>query len=269
MKCFYHSDLDGWCSGAIIKMIHPQCEMIEITYGQSIDGIVFESGETIFVVDFSFPNDIMQMFNEKHDLVWIDHHKTAIEAIENPGEIEGLRTIGLAGCELTWAYLHPAEKYPEIVRLLGRYDVWDKSVPEAWPFQLAAQLNLPDPKEEMFGWENMLTSDNVEAWIKIGEKLKEYQDKQNSHYAKWQSYEVEFEGLRFVVMNRMRGSGLFDSVYDESKHDGMLAYMFTGEVWSYSLYGTKEDVDLSEIAKKYGGGGHKNACGFQSDIKLV
>lgn len=35
MKCFYHSsDLDGHCSGVIIKQKYPKCEMIGINYGQ-------------------------------------------------------------------------------------------------------------------------------------------------------------------------------------------------------------------------------------------
>jgi hypothetical protein len=34
MICFYHSaDLDGHCSGAIIKKVHPECELIGINYG--------------------------------------------------------------------------------------------------------------------------------------------------------------------------------------------------------------------------------------------
>jgi len=34
MKCFYHSvDLDGHCSGAIVKRAYPDCEMIGINYG--------------------------------------------------------------------------------------------------------------------------------------------------------------------------------------------------------------------------------------------
>ena len=34
MKCFYHSaDLDGQCSGAIVKLARPDCELVGIDYG--------------------------------------------------------------------------------------------------------------------------------------------------------------------------------------------------------------------------------------------
>lgn len=35
--------------------------------------------------------------------------------------------------------------------------------------------------------------------------------------------------------------------------------------WSYSLRAANDDVDVSKIAVKYGGGGHKGAAGFASD----
>ena len=37
-----------------------------------------------------------------------------------------------------------------------------------------------------------------------------------------------------------------------------------GKIWTVSLYHAKHNtgIDLSEIAKKYNGGGHRGACGF-------
>lgn len=54
MKCFYHSaDLDGHCSGAIVKQMHKSCEIIGIDYGDKFPYEVIEDGEIIFMVDFS------------------------------------------------------------------------------------------------------------------------------------------------------------------------------------------------------------------------
>ena len=39
-----------------------------------------------------------------------------------------------------------------------------------------------------------------------------------------------------------------------------MPFSFDGDKWTVSLYSTS--VDVSEIAKKYGGGGHKGASGF-------
>lgn len=42
---------------------------------------------------------------------------------------------------------------------------------------------------------------------------------------------------------------------------------FDGQKWNVSLYHAKHNtgIDLSKIAVKFGGGGHRGACGFQMD----
>jgi len=53
MKCFYHSsDLDGHCSGAIVKQEYADCEMIGIDYGNKFPWDSIEIRETVFMVDF-------------------------------------------------------------------------------------------------------------------------------------------------------------------------------------------------------------------------
>ena len=87
MKCFYHSaDLDGHCSGAMIKMAYPECEMIGINYGDEFpwESIPCGCGEKIFMVDFSLqPYQKMRKLDIHADpLIWIDHHKSAIDEHE-------------------------------------------------------------------------------------------------------------------------------------------------------------------------------------------
>ena len=80
MKCFYHStDLDGRCSGALIKWRHPECELIGIDYGQAFPWHLVDSGECVWMVDFCLqPHEDMIRLARKCDLIWINHHKTSI-----------------------------------------------------------------------------------------------------------------------------------------------------------------------------------------------
>ena len=45
-----------------------------------------------------------------------------------------------------------------------------------------------------------------------------------------------------------------------------MGFNYDGKGWNFSLYHAKHrtDLDLSAIAVKYGGGGHRGACGFRS-----
>jgi nanoRNase/pAp phosphatase (c-di-AMP/oligoRNAs hydrolase) len=53
------------------------------------------------------------------------------------------------------------------------------------------------------------------------------------------------------------------SIYNPDKHDIMIGFILIGNKWSVSLRSAKEEVDVSLIAKRKGGGGHKGAAGFE------
>ncbi len=101
LKVFYHSaDLDGHCSGAIVKYKFPDIEAIKINYGDKFPWGTIYSGETIYMVDFSLqPFEDMIKLNKLANLIWIDHHKTSIDDYINSGTaITGKTMIGSAGC---------------------------------------------------------------------------------------------------------------------------------------------------------------------------
>src|SRR6185369_12703234 len=97
MKCFFHSaDFDGKASGAIYKLHYPMIELVGINYGQPFPWETIAEGERVAMVDFSLqPFSDMLRLNESCDLVWTDHHKSAIEEYEKSGvEIKGFREVG-------------------------------------------------------------------------------------------------------------------------------------------------------------------------------
>lgn len=52
----------------------------------------------------------------------------------------------------------------------------------------------------------------------------------------------------------------------ETGHDALLAFYWTGKHFSVSMYHAahRKELDLSQIAVRFGGGGHRGACGFRS-----
>ena len=70
----------------------------------------------------------------------------------------------------------------------------------------------------------------------------------------------------------MTSSKFFDGIYNEAEHDAMIVYKYEPSIkkWKVSIYSTKSEVNVSEIAKKYGGGGHAGASGFiLDDISIL
>lgn len=272
MKCFYHSaDLDGHCSGAIIKDKYPECEMFGVDYDDELNRSTITPRETVFIVDFSFSVDDMDFLADFADLVWIDHHKSAIEKMAHNSQIRGFREIGKAGCELTWEYLYPEDTcLPIAVQFLGRYDIWDHRDERVLPFQ----YGMRDQENTLPGvniWTALFDSDNSATHIiNHGEIILAYENKQNEKYAKSMSYETEFHGHRAIVMNKpFSSSKVFDSVYDPNKHDIMVLFGVKSGKFKYSIYCNKPEIDVSVIATQYGGGGHAGAAGFYFDKQII
>jgi oligoribonuclease NrnB/cAMP/cGMP phosphodiesterase (DHH superfamily) len=274
MKCFYHKvDLDGKCSAAIVKDALSETRCVPFDYGEQFPWESIQPREAVFLVDISLRPEDMAQLNQLCELVWIDHHQTAIQAIDQ--SIAGAREVGKAGCELTWGFLHQ-EALPLGVLLLGRYDVWDQSDKKLWnekilPFQLGMKSHNASPENQAL-WTRVFTDEDfVSALIERGQAIQGFQAEQNRATMERSSHEGTFAGYKAIFCNAAGGSQLFDKFYDAQKHDLMVAYvMDKHKVWKVSLYTERPDLDVSALAKKFGGGGHRQAAGFESkDLSFI
>ena len=267
----HSADLDGRCSQAIAKR----------SLGESADYLGWDYSDDIpdtskyirvYLIDVSFPPPEMAKIASK--LVWIDHHASAIK--DNPTYYGGLRIDGVAACRLAWQwffgnsraakadYIERKVGEPYAVQLLGEHDIFDHSNPDTFPFQYAMQAETNPNWDAMLGPERTHGDTDV-VWplIEKGRPIERYLKVTQAELANEAGYDATFEGINFRVLNTpQKGSMQFDASIKEH-HDGCLRYYWNGKTWGCSLYGVahKKDVDLSVIAKKYGGGGHKSACG--------
>ena len=276
MKCFYHTDMDGKCAGAIVFKAMKNQEnddtgfaYLPINYKDDFPFENIQGNEQVIIVDFSLqkPGEWEKLLSITKNIIWIDHHKTAIE--KAPIEVQKLRGIrkdGVAGCVLTWQYFNPRFMCPQIVEMLGAYDIWDFSKYGEDLNILQAGIRLFDHEPESKNWTvwfDCFNGDYCEV-NKILEKGRIVLQYRNNYWAgliKSWSFWTTFEGHKAICCNAGSvSSQLFDSVKED--YDLMIPFVFDGKQWTVSLY-TKKDIDCAEIAKKYGGGGHKQAAGFQ------
>lgn len=272
MKCFYHTDMDGHCAGAIVYQAMRQqendgtgFEFIAINYNHDFPFERIRPNEEVVIVDFSLqkPGDFEKLLEITKRVVWIDHHKTAIEKhIHLDGIIKGIRRDGTAGCELTWEHYRPFTPVPAVVKLLGDYDIWAfKYGEDTNRLQAGIRLYSNNPESKM--WDKWLLPEYwpTDELLAGGTALK-YRDNYYAGLIKSWSFWTEFEGYNAIACNAGSvSSQLFDSI--TADYDIMMPFVFDGKKWTVSLYTKKKEIDVSEIAKKYGGGGHKQAAGFQ------
>ena len=273
--CFYHSsDLDGHCSASIVRCSHPEAVLIPASYGVPFPWSKVRKGDAVFMVDFSLPVPEMLKLNNQCNLIWIDHHKCIIEAMDGARvAIKGRRVVGKAGCELTWEYLCPDKPMPRFIELMGRYDVWDHSNPKRWeeeilPFEYGMRRYDTDPRNNPNLWDNLFKGQvNLEKVKDDGMIILGYQRQFARRYMRAFAFETTFDSHRAIAVNAGATNSLFfEDLYNPSRHDIMIAYCCRrGQDWGVSLYSDK--VDVAAIARKFGGAGHPGAAGFScSDL---
>jgi oligoribonuclease NrnB/cAMP/cGMP phosphodiesterase (DHH superfamily) len=266
--CIYHSvDFDGKCAGAIIKHKYPDAELIPYNYGDELNIEQFRDHKVIMVDCSLQPFDRMHELASICDLLWIDHHKTAIEEHnKNPLEAVCVLDTNKAGCELAWERCFPDWQMPRAVWLLGRYDVWDL---DAHVNVLAMQYGMRkyhgSPDDQYF-WKAIFNNTKlfVSDIIDKGKTILEYVEQWNKEICEF-TFETEVYGLKCICANVPRAnSQFFDSIWDSDRHEAMLTFYNTGKgFWTISLYTYRDDIDVGAVAKVNGGGGHRQAAGFQ------
>jgi oligoribonuclease NrnB/cAMP/cGMP phosphodiesterase (DHH superfamily) len=266
--------MDGKCAGAIVykfykkdrdltKYMGEECEFISIDYKDEFPFSNIRPSETVIIVDFSLQKEgeFENLLKITDKIIWIDHHKTAIEKHGNLN-IRGIRKDGTAGCELTWQYFYPGIPIPKVVKLLGDYDTWAFKYGEDTN-KLQTGIRLYDTNPESKEWLKWLDPSYLPVEeLGMGEISLKYRDNYYAGLIKSWSFWTKFEGYKTIACNAGSvSSQLFDSIIED--YDIMAPFAFDGKQWTVSLYTKKDEIDVSEIAKKYGGGGHKKASGFQ------
>jgi uncharacterized protein len=266
-KIFHHNDADGRCSAFIMgnyceELGYYEYEYISIDYKDRVPLEIIQPQDFVAIVDFSFTPEIMaQVEKLTRNIIWCDHHVTAKDYGYN--HLPGYRDFsekGLSGCECTWKACHlPEDPIPEFCTLLGDYDSWRlEKTPEC--FQFYEGLKLRDTHPHSVTWKQLLNSEHVfQAIVLEGKIAIGYRDNYCAELRKAFGYETELLGIKAYALNTyMFGSSGFG--YKFKEYPICIAYIHDGKRFTVSLY--SETIDVSSIAKQYGGGGHKGAAGF-------
>lgn len=303
--CYHHDDADGILSAALVNYyVKGEKKFISSSYGMEINWEDIGLDDTVYIVDFSFPPhemDKLCLLAEK--VIWIDHHVSAIndwdkhlkimrEKFPQYKDIDGLRKIGVAGCQLTEQYFynspnknitkHQVNKPwitgavgSELVETIGTYDVWNKENPRvsfdrAYKCMLGFLSRFATPESE--GLDDFFMIEDtwlmVENLVNDGDAIDKYlKNFQNEKIAK-HAFETKLFGKKALVANLpLKGSAPLIDKYKEGDFDIMCVFSYNGRMWEYSFYTEKDNVNCAYICQNLAkddtkiGGGHRKAAG--------
>jgi uncharacterized protein len=270
----YHNNCpDGFGSAlAAYLKFGDRSEYIGVKHQQDPPEMV--AGSEIYILDFSYPRSVMEELLQQHQqVIVLDHHKTAQEALL--GLRGALFDMNRSGAMISWEYFHPDREIPELFKYIQDRDLWHWKL--AATKEVTAGLQLLPQDFEI--WIDLLTPAGLERLQRDGSTIVKYQTKEIEGMLKhvyfdnlppYQSATGEWiTGHLIPIVNCANYdivSELCHQMLDKYPDSPVVASWLRGNsTISYSLR-SQPNFDCSEIAKLYGGGGHKNSAGFKINI---
>lgn len=233
------------------------------------------TGRDVFLVDFSYKADVVeQMLRAANTVTLIDHHKTALDDLRPLAErMEMTNNDGRgsnfgwfcdlhrSGATLAWDYLFPGEDRPLLLGHVEDRDLWRFKLPgtreiQAFVFSHEYSFEL---------WDKLMGADQVEL-LKMTAAGAAIERKHHKDVAELLGvckrrmaiggHDVPVASLPYTLVS--------DAAHAMAKGEPFAAcYWDTAEARIFGLRASDDGLDVSEIAKQYGGGGHAKASGFK------
>lgn len=223
------------------------------------------TGRTVYMLDFCYKREVMEsLLEEAAGIVLLDHHKTAIEDM---GDLSHPRfdmsecSLDHSGCRLAWDYVSVAYKRPR-PRLIDHIEDRD-----LWRFRLTGTEEICaalHSYEMDFGqWDTLMNVSITELW-REGVPILRAHKKRIREIASSAKRDVSLAGKRVPLVN-CPGSFMSDVGDSLSPHHPFVAMYYDTKY--HRVFGLRSREyggdDVSEVARLYGGGGHRNASGFR------
>jgi len=225
-------------------------------------------GGTVVFVDIAPDNEYLrQLAEDAAHVVVLDHHLTAREryqadpGVENVMDDGGHRVVfdlAQSGAVLAWRHFHPGAATPPLLAYVQDQDLWQWALPRSEEVNAAIGSH-----QRQFAVWDALAARSPDELAREGEPILRAQRAellrvlQSVHPVTVSDHRVE------AVNAQQNRSHLGHELAKRAAfgHPIGLVYRVTGRQVDASIYSIGE-VDVSAIARRYGGGGHRNASGF-------
>jgi len=285
--CIYHGGCDDGFGAAwsVRRALGDDVEFYPGVYQREPPDV---TGRDVIMVDFSYKRPVLDSMMKgpacARSLLILDHHKTAQEDLADirapfgsgwqrhlqnvaqdtcegiDGTPYALFDMNRSGAGLAWDFFSGDAPRPAFVDYIEDRDLWWKSLPFGDEFTMC----LRSYPQDFTVWDD-LAARGPESMIGEGVIIKRYY-RLRVDELKRQAYPAIIGGAPCMISNApyFAASEVAGEIAGEGgTHFGACYFESRQGVFQYSLR-SHGDFDVSAIAKKFGGGGHKNAAGFST-----
>ena len=255
----YHADcLDGFgAAWAAWKKFGDRAEYIGVDPETLPKKILIK--KEIYAVDISYPIAVQRKLREKNKkLVILDHHASNESATRFFPE--NVFDNSHSGSVLAWKYFHRSKMIPKLLKYIEDIDLWKWRLPKTREIISSLSLLEYDFKK----WSGFAKISETKAGfkkiVKDGNVISAYEQNIVQRLA-GRATPVKFKGIKTLAVNSpVLDSEIGNALVKKLPPIGIVWHETSGEI--HVSLRSNGSVDVSKIAKKYGGGGHKKASGF-------
>lgn len=246
---------------------------VPMMYGGPLPEI--ESGSDIYLLDFSLPPDVIEERYPDCNIFIRDHHVTAMKAWGMGGRVahkmETNRSIYFhmekSGAVLAWQTFHPGTEVPKLLRYVQDRDLWKFELPNSreisaglhlYPYEFESWDGLVDHFEnEDIGSAQIFREGRAALALKTN-MVNQMADRSRMLTIRGHSVPAANATVFF--------SEVGEELCERYPEAPFAAYYFDLPDGTRKWGLRSKEFDVSEVAKSFGGGGHRNAAGFEEPM---
>lgn len=264
----YHADCaDGFGAAyAAWLSICDSAEYLPMHYKDELNVPV--EGRNVYILDFSFPLDVMETICDKaSNVIWLDHHatskETAAQIASNYPSAYVKHSDTKSGSILAWEYFHPFRDVPSLISHIDDRARWQFKLRDTKAVSAALWSYRPWTFE---AWNDYTSKTMYSQLITEGAAILRAQRAEVEATVK-KAYPIHIAGQVGLAVNTDTNiSEVCQELANQSETFGVVWYFDEGTSVKYSLR-SNGDFDVSKIAEFYDGGWHKNAAWFVVSVE--
>ena len=258
--CIYHGNCaDGFGAAWVVRRAlgEDKVEFHAGVYGAPPPDV---TGRDVVLVDFSYKRPVLEaMAAVASSVTVLDHHKTAQDDLTDIAGVEVVFDMNRSGAMIAWDYFFPNVPAPTLLHHIQDRDLWRFAMSGTREIQ-SAVFSYPYDFEV---WDELMDTLPV-LLAQEGACIERKHHKDVAELVADTKRRLTIGGFDVPAAN-------LPYIYASDAGHMMCAgepfaatyYQKADGSYSFSLRSTDSGVDVSAVAKQYGGGGHRNASGFR------
>jgi len=242
------------------------------------------NNKNVIIIDVAYHPDILQQIIDKaNKVLYIDHHETHINKIKKM-KLKKLNIVydkNKSGASLVWYTFFHNKTMPRFVKYVEDNDIGRWEDDNTLPFVASMEIyfKMGPNFKNLKKWDKLLDDKYVDSLIKKGKIIMQYKNHLIGKYSK--KYSIKYFPSKMVanidkkILNKIGQykvavinsrcptlSLLGKKIVDTVDCDFVLLWIYIIDKKEYHVSLRSKEVNVSDIAKYMGGGGHKLASAF-------